>query len=120
MARKLNFTKTTLFAFPPPFNGARIYYITTKKPGVMFVITRLGTRSFIFYRKIEGRPERILIGRFDDLTIEQARNKAAELNAAIAQGHNPADKRRLAREEMTLQELFDDYMARHTKPNKRF
>ncbi|MGH9928793.1 MAG: tyrosine-type recombinase/integrase, partial [Pyrinomonadaceae bacterium] len=43
-----------------------------------------------------------------------------EHNAAIAQGQNPANKRRIAREEMTLQELFDDYMERHGKPNKRF
>jgi integrase len=74
----------------------------------------------VFYRKIDGRPERIVIGRFNELTIEQARNKAAQFNAAMAEGLNPANKRRLAREEMTLGELFEDYFERYSKPNKRF
>jgi integrase len=118
--RQFNFTKASLEALPIPQNGRRIYYRDRKTRGLTFVLTCQGTRSFVFYRKIDGRPERIVLGRFEELTIEQARNKAAQLNAAIAEGKNPANARRLTREEMTLGELFEDYFERYSKPNKRF
>jgi integrase len=82
-------------------------------------VSRSGARSFVFYRKVQGKPERITIGRYPDLTIEQARGKAAEFNSLIAIGENPADKRRTARREMTLKHLFDEYVERHAKRNKK-
>lgn len=120
MNRQINFTKATLQDLPIPLPGKRAYYRDTRTRGLTLAITSKGTRSFIFYRKIDGRPERILIGRFEDISIEQARNKAAALNAAIAEGHNPADKRRCLRDELTLRELFEEYFARYSKPTKRF
>jgi integrase len=43
------------------------------------------------------------------------------MNAAIAQGKNPADVKRAVRDEMTLRELFDAYLERHAKlHNKRW
>jgi hypothetical protein len=112
MQAQLNFTKQTILALPIPPHGKRAYYRDSRTRGLTLAITDRGTRSFIFYRKIDGRPERILIGRFEDLSIEQARNRAAELNSAIAQGRNPADGRRSLREEMTLGQLYDDYLER--------
>ncbi len=78
-----------------------------------------GYKSFVVYRKINGKPERITLGRYPDLSIEQARNKAIEINAAIVQGNNPNDKRRAERTEMTLNDLFREYMERHAKPHKK-
>jgi hypothetical protein len=67
-------------------------------PGVVLSVTAAGTKSFQVYRKINGKPERITLGKFPELTLEQARNLAAEVNAQIAAGENPklAGKQRLA------------------------
>ncbi len=78
-----------------------------------------GYKSFVVYRKINGRPERTTLGRYPNLSIEQARNKALEIHAAIVQGANPNDKRRAERAEMTLNDLFREYMERHAKPHKK-
>src|SRR5262249_46857186 len=51
--------------------------------------------------------------------IEQARNKAIEINAAIVKGENPNDKRRLEQAEMTLGDLFHEYMERYAKLHKK-
>ena len=39
-----------------------------------------GSRSFQVYRSVKGRPERITLGKFPDLTVEQARALAGEIN----------------------------------------
>ncbi len=78
-----------------------------------------GKKSFILYRKINGIPERITLGRYPDLTIEQAIGKAAEINSAIAKGANPAHVKRGEKAELTFADLFAEYLERHSKPNKK-
>ena len=116
----LNFTKAALAALSAPPSGKRSYFRDTKTRGLTFAITDKGTRSFVFYRKIKGRPQRINIGRFDELSIEQARNKAAELNALVATGWDPSIERDHRRQEPTLRELFDEFMKRHATANIRW
>ncbi len=116
---KFNFTKATLEALPKPPIGKRAYYYDTKMRGLGVSITSNGTCSFIVYRWVNGKPERITLGRFPDLSIEQARRKAESVNATIAEGGNPNDHRRAERAEMTLGTLFNEYLERHAKIHKR-
>lgn len=116
---KLNFTKPVLNALQPPKDKKRCYYYDSKTPGLSISVMDSGYKSFVVYRKINGKPERITLGRYPDLSIEQARNKAIEINAAIVQGNNPNNKRRAEKGEMTLNGLFNEYMERHAKPHKK-
>ena len=75
--------------------------------------------TFALYRKIQGRPERITIGRFPEITVEQARNRVRELVGDIARGANPARERQRLRKDATLGELFAQYLDEHAKPRKR-
>lgn len=116
---KFNFVKAALDALPTPAAGKRTYYYDTKLRGLGISITGNGTKSFIVYRWVSGKPERVTLGRYPDLSIEQARRKAEEVNATIAQGENPNDKRRADRAEMTLAALFQEYLERYAKQHKR-
>ena len=116
---KFNFTKLTLDALQLPEKGKRAYYYDTKTRGLGIAVTSAGAKSFIVYRWVSGKPERVTLGRYPDMTIEQARGKAAGINAAIAQGENPADKQRAHRAEMTLENLKDEYLTRCADFNKR-
>ncbi len=116
---KLGFTKAILDDLPIPAKGKRAYYYDTKMRGLGVSITSAGTKTFIVYRWVSGKPERITIGRYPDLSIEQARGKAGEINGMIAQGKNPNDLRRAEHAEMTFGELFTDYLERHAKSHKR-
>lgn len=116
---KFNFTKLTLDALQLPEKGKRAYYYDTKTRGLGIAFTSAGAKSFIVYRWVSGKPERVTLGRYPDMTIEQARGKAAAINAAIAQGENPADKQRAHRAEMTLENLKDEYLTRCADFNKR-
>ena len=115
---KVNFTKAKIESLPLPKKGWTYYY-DLKVQGLGVGIGSTGKRSFILYRKISGIPERITLGRYPDLTIEQARGKAAEINSAIAKGTNPAQAKRGKKAELTFNDLFSEYLERHSKPNKK-
>src|SRR3990167_10170145 len=99
--------------------GSITTYHDTMSRGLKLMVRPSGTKTFVLYRKINGRPERIILGRFPDLSIEQARAKADEHNSTIASGKNPADEKRNIRDEITFRELFDLYLERYAKVHKR-
>ena len=73
-------------SFPPlPEAGRRDEYYDTKVQGLQFRISAPGVKTFYVYRwvRAEGKAERIMLGRFPDMTIENAR-KAATVQEAVA------------------------------------
>jgi integrase len=77
-------------------------------------------KTFIVYRRLKnGTPRRISIGRFPDVSLSSAREQTSGILAQIAQGHDPTADRRMMREEMTLGELFEDFLSLHAKVHKR-
>jgi len=116
---KFNFTKKAIDALPAPRNGQRAYFYDRSIRGLAVAVSPLGKKTYILYRKIAGRPERITIGPCGDLSVEQARKRAEEMNGAIAMGANPAAKRRTVRDEMTLGELFQTFLDSYAKEHKK-
>jgi len=117
--KRFGFTKQQLNQLPSPTNGQRAYYYDSKGPrGFGIAVSCRGRKTFILYRKINGRPERIALGLYPDLSIELGRKKAAELNGLIAKGENPAAQNRQVRDEMTLKELFFQF-GEHYASQKR-
>lgn len=116
---RLNFTKAALAALPLPAKGKRATYFDARTRGLHVIITETGTTTFYLRRKHDGRSERILIGRFPEITIEQARGKAGELTAAFATGKNPAEVRRSIRAELTFGDLFRLYVERYARAHTR-
>ena len=111
---RFNFTKSALVALPSAAPGRRDAHFDTRVRGLMLLVTAAGRKGFYVRRKIQGRSERIYIGRFpDDWSVEQARRRADEINASIGHGENPAETRRTKRAEITLDDLFAEYMARN-------
>jgi integrase len=62
------------------------------------------------YRKIHRKPERIRIGAFPELSIEQARRECQRLAGKIAEGVNPAEQKRAARRIPTFGEVYREFM----------
>ncbi|MBA3342658.1 MAG: site-specific integrase [Gemmatimonadaceae bacterium] len=113
---RLNFSKRLVEKLPPAPTGKRLYYYDSKVRGLELAVTPSGVKSWRVYRKMHGKPDRIVLGRFPDLSVEQARGKAHEINASLAKGENPAAD---MRQDLTLRELFLLYLERHSKPHKR-
>jgi integrase len=114
---RFHFTKPS-FALSNDSNSCKYFY-DTKVHGLGIGVSPKGQKTFVLYRRVKRRPERITIGRYPDLTVEQSRAKAEILNGEIAAGHNPARMRRDERGELTFAELFEVYMERHSRPRKK-
>jgi len=71
-----------------------------------------GTKVFIYqYRTPEGRTRRVTIGKYsDNLTAEQARKKAKELEHEVFYGRDPSGEKQARRNALTVGELFDLYV----------
>lgn len=78
-----------------------------------------GSKSFYVYKKINGKPERILIGAFPDMSVELARKQAKIILGQIALGNNPNQDIQKIKKEMTLGKLFEEYMTRYSKIHKK-
>lgn len=114
MTNKLSFNKEAIQALPTPEKGKRYVYLDTKATGLQVRITDTGAKTFSVFRRIKGgRPERVTLGKFPTMTVEQARKQAARINAEIEEGANPAQLKRANREELTFGELFKEYGERH-------
>ena len=114
----LSFTKAAIEALPLPEKGWKYYY-DTKVSGLAIGVGASGVKTFVLYRKVNRKPERIKIGRYPDLTVDKARAAATNLNADIANGTNPAELKRVRRAEMTFGDLFDQYYKNHAVPHKK-
>ena len=115
---RLNFTKASIENLPIPESGWKYYY-DTKVPSLAVGVGASGVKTYVLYKKINRRPERIKIGRATDLTVDEARTKAIEHNGKVALGSNPADKKRQQRAEITFGEMFKLYYEQHSKPRKK-
>ena len=118
MVEKINFTQTVITSLPPPLNS-RKYYHDKEVNGLCVCVTPMGGKTFYSYKKISGRPERIRIGKFPELSVKKARGIASDINSAIERGENPADVMREEKAEMTFGTMFKEYMERHAKPKKK-
>lgn len=120
MSNRINFTKEAIEAILPPPKDRATYYDTNKRAfGLQLRVTSNGAKTFSVFRRVKGgNPERITLGPFPLVTVEQARKQAALIGAAIANGENPAQVKRAHKAEPTFGDLFEEYIERHAKPNK--
>ncbi len=120
--RRIRFTKPALSALPTPEKG-RVYYYDEKTSGLAICVTQAGSKAFYLYKKVQGKPMRLRLGTFPDVSIEQSRKLAAKALAEIADGNNPQEDRMIqrehARDEFTLRELFGWFIEHHAKPHKK-
>lgn len=102
------FTKRSIESLP--VTGKMYTEKDTKVPGLVVLVSPKGAKTFYVYRWLNGRPERIKLGRFPQMTVEQARTQAQAINGEIAIGKDPASARRALRATPTFGETFQDFL----------
>jgi len=115
---RLAFTNDRLMKLPVPEKG-RVYHYDEKVPGLCICVTHAASRTFYYYKKVDGQPQRVRLGKFPDVPISAARDAAKEMVGEVAKGRDPAAERRTRRESPTLQALFDHWWETHSKPHKK-
>ncbi|MBA8666760.1 site-specific integrase [Holosporaceae bacterium 'Namur'] len=119
MTSKINFTKTEVMNLPLPEKGKINYYYDKQVNGLGLMLFASGTRTFFLYKRINGRPDKVKLGRFPEISVEQARKAAYSAITDIAKGINPKDEKIFAKKVLLFSELFNEYMDKHARLHKK-
>ncbi|MFX2608996.1 integrase arm-type DNA-binding domain-containing protein [Enterobacter mori] len=110
--KTFRFTKTELLGLTAAGEGKRIEYADSIVNGLRLRVTSSGNKSFCVTRRRDGKFFRVTLGKFPDMTIEQAREAAySALNEVAQTRRNPNDrKREEKRKTITLSDALDEYL----------
>lgn len=116
MDTRINFTKPTLDALPLPEAGKRAVWHDTGKravPGLQLRVTANGVKTFsVFKRVAGGKPERVSLGRYPDITVEQARKEAIATIAKLTLGKSPNEAKRTNKvQSLTFKAALEEYVV---------
>jgi len=81
-----------------------------------------GRKVWIVQARIEGRSRRIVIARFGEMQLAEARRRARDMLDRIRKGGNPAEDIRREKETPTFRAFTEEYLRRsdpHWKPSGR-
>jgi integrase len=105
-----------------PVGAKRTLFWDDSLKGFGLVIQPSGVKTYVANYRLGGKLQREVIARHGVLTPEQARDRARQLLAQVADGKDPrAEKKEAQRAKMTITELADLYLkdGPAEKPNKK-
>jgi integrase len=115
---KIKLTKTVVSGAAP---GTRDYELRdTVVPGFLVKVTPAGRKVFMVqYRTNAGERRKPAIGRFGELTVEQARSIAQDWLADVRRGKDPSAEKAAARATPSIRELCDKFIEDYSRPTNR-
>lgn len=119
VTKRIPFNISNLAHANCPSGRTRTYIFDVQTPGLALMVTDKGSKSFYLVRRINGRPERIRIGGFPEVSVEQARNSAMRWHGQVAGGLDPVAERKKISKSITLGELWDKWKADHADQRLR-
>lgn len=109
--RTFPFTQQRIEKLPVAPDGKRIDYFDSAFPKLTCRVTATGTKTFAVLKWTGKAATRITLGRYPDMSVSDARQKASESLSDLAKGINPTEEKRKARlKGITLQELLNRYL----------
>jgi integrase len=118
LSEKLNEKSVQKLKAKPPKEGDVIHF-DKELPGFGLKVFSSGVASFVLNYYIHGRARRITIGKHPEWSVVAARNEAQELRRQIREGSDPLEQREQMRNEPTLGEWIDRYLASAELKKKR-
>lgn len=113
MARSagVNLTKTKVKDLAPK---ASTYPVPDAQVrGLALQVTPAGTKSWVLRFRLHGRQKTVTLGRWPDLTVEQARKAGEKAMGTVRDGDNPTDKRRQERKAARMTDLVARFATDH-------
>jgi integrase len=119
MTHRVKFSKERLDKLALPLPGTRSTYYDTEVPKLALRVTAAGAKTFYVIKRVGAEMVWFKLGAFkDDLTVEQARNRALDALGEFAKEENPAAARRAVKGMPTLDKFFKEYGERHGSRKK--
>jgi len=122
MKTRLNFTIDELTKLKCPEGTKKhLRFKDTRVQGLALRVTPAGAKAYIYYRRMPDNNEsarkicEIMIGKFEDVKLDQARHKATEFNFIVGKGKDPSLKPEAPLTYGILfQKYIDEYARLHT------
>jgi len=107
---------TAKFIRSLPFEPNKPKFITDRNLRGFGVKILRQSKVFYFEKRIQGKPKRVTIGPFPDLTLEEARQVAHFYHAELAKGRNPFEKKetKATSPTITLRQAYENYFIIRT------
>ncbi len=107
---KINFTQGRIKDLHDPEEG-RVDYHDTGCPKLTCRVSSTGAKSFVVLKWNGKTTQRVTLGKFPDMSVDEARKRARAVLTDIATGINPTNEKRKDRvRKMTLNELLNRYL----------
>lgn len=97
-----------------PDPGRQIDHFDTVVKGLTLTVSPGGTKAWgLFYTKpASGKRARMKIGRYPEISLAKAREKARETRATIGEGQDPATEKKALENAQTVSDLVGNYIKR--------
>lgn len=106
----MRLSKSVIDKIEAPCDRNQMFYRDSGLKGFALRITSNGVKSFVVEKLVNRKVRRMTIGRYGELTVEQARREAQKLLGKIATGLDPAADKQLSKvKAITLEAVFEDY-----------
>ncbi len=113
----LKLSKRTIDAAKP--SAARYVLWDSELKGFGVRVERSGLKSFLVRYRHLGRRRFLSLGRFGEITPEQARLLAQKALSKVREGADPADERSQDREAITVKKLVVRFLADHVEQKRK-
>ncbi len=90
----MRLTKTIVDHITAPIDRDQAFYRDGQLKGFGVRITASGVKSFIVEKLVNGKVRRMTLGRYGEITVEQARREAQKLLGKIATGIDPCAEKK--------------------------
>ncbi|MDR1855498.1 MAG: integrase family protein, partial [Azoarcus sp.] len=114
----VRFSKKAVAALPPAKPGERPRYYDVEVPKLVLSVTARGVKTFRVIKRTGSKVDWITLGRFPDMSVDQAREAALEVLSKVAGSKSEPEARRAMKRDLTLDDFFKTYGSRHGAKKK--
>lgn len=100
--------------------GRKADFFDTTVRGLCLRASAGGARAFflVYTKPADGKRAWLKLGRYPELTLAKARERAREARGEIGEGADPIAEKRAAAASQTVADLVDNYVARHASTKR--
>src|SRR6266849_10297487 len=105
----MKLTDTAIKALQPK----QVRYLVTDGRGLCLEIRPSGKRSWLYRYRFNGKPEKMTIGRYPDMSLKLARAERDKLATLVSCGQSPARQKQLAKVAGASNSTMRDFSERY-------
>lgn len=87
--------------------------MVTDGRGLCLEVLPSGKLSWLYRYRVNRKPEKVMIGRYPDMSLKAARGERDRLSGVVSRGISPAEEKQLAKSALASTSNFRDFSERY-------